>query len=163
MVITSAASASSSTATPNLLELQTSDGQTFEITEPLASKSIVLKRMTELVDCSIGVVVIPLSEKVTGKAMAKVVEYCGRHPTGWNRRDWELKLVKELDQITLFGVLTAAYYFEMKGLVDLGAELVAEMLKGVSPAEVSKVFNIKGRWWPEEEDELRRKYPEFYK
>ncbi|KAF8742588.1 hypothetical protein HU200_013592 [Digitaria exilis] len=50
----------------------------------------------------------------------------------------------------------AANYLDIKGLLDLTCQTVADMIKGKSPEEVRKTFNIVNDFTPEEEEEVRR-------
>ena len=53
-------------------------------------------------------------------------------------------------------MLQAANYLEIKGLLDLTCQTVANMIKDKSPEEIRKAFNIKNDFTPEEEEEIRR-------
>ncbi|PHT73020.1 E3 ubiquitin ligase complex SCF subunit sconC [Capsicum annuum] len=44
----------------------------------------------------------------------------------------------------------------IKSLLDLTRQTVADMIKGKTPEEISKTFNIKNDFTPEEEEEVRR-------
>jgi S-phase kinase-associated protein 1 len=52
--------------------------------------------------------------------------------------------------------LQAANYLNIKGLLDLTCQTVADMIKGKTPEEIRKTFNIKNDFTPEEEEEVRR-------
>uniref|UniRef100_A0A7N0UJ14 SKP1 component dimerisation domain-containing protein n=1 Tax=Kalanchoe fedtschenkoi TaxID=63787 RepID=A0A7N0UJ14_KALFE len=52
--------------------------------------------------------------------------------------------------------LQAANYLNIKGLLDLTCRTVADMIKGKTPEEIRKTFNIKNDFTPEEEEEVRR-------
>ncbi|GMP39476.1 hypothetical protein CsSME_00010293 [Camellia sinensis var. sinensis] len=62
-------------STSNIIELKSSDGETFEVEEALAIELQTIKCMIEdgFADTS-----IPLPN-VTGKILAMVIEYCKRH------------------------------------------------------------------------------------
>ncbi|KAI8568757.1 hypothetical protein RHMOL_Rhmol02G0225100 [Rhododendron molle] len=52
--------------------------------------------------------------------------------------------------------LRAANYLDMKALLDLTCQAVADMIKGKTPEEIRKTFNCSGEFTPEEEEEVRR-------
>lgn len=56
----------------------------------------------------------------------------------------------------LFVCLQAANYLNIKTLLDLTCQTVADMIKGKTPEEIRKTFNIKNDFTPEEEEEVRR-------
>lgn len=52
--------------------------------------------------------------------------------------------------------IQAANYLNIKSLLDLTCQTVADMIKGKTPEEIRKTFNIKNDFTPEEEEEVRR-------
>jgi S-phase kinase-associated protein 1 len=129
--------------------------------------SVTIKNMLE--DIPEGDNAIPLPN-VTGKILAKVVEYCKYHkdhPTPTTddakkdekRTDdiipWDLSFC-QVDQATLFELILAANYLDIKPLLDLTCKTVANMIKGKTPEEIRKTFNIKNDFTPEEEEQVRR-------
>ena len=49
----------------------------------------------------------------------------------------------QVDQQTLFALILAANYLDIKGLLHVTCGKVAEMMKGKKPEEIRKIFNIK--------------------
>lgn len=104
---------------------------------------------------------------VSSKILSKVIEYCTYHvnvskakedkaaPDSEEVKAWDNEFVK-VDQGTLFDLILAANYLNIKGLLDLTCMTVANMIKGKSPEEIRKTFNIKNDFTPEEEEEVRR-------
>lgn len=59
------------------------------------------------------------------------------------------------------GEVLAANYLDIKGLLDASVKTVANMIKGKTPEEIRKTFNIKNDFTllyftPEEEEQVRR-------
>jgi S-phase kinase-associated protein 1 len=55
-----------------------------------------------------------------------------------------------------FFFLQAANYLDIKALLDLTCQTVADMMKGKTPDQIRATFNIKNDYTPEEEEEVRR-------
>ncbi|OWM80938.1 SKP1-like protein 1A [Punica granatum] len=150
------------------INLRSSDGETFEVDEAVALESQTIRHMIED-DCADNGIPLP---NVTSKILAKVVEYCKKHveaaaesksedrPSPATAAEdelkaWDADFVK-VDQATLFDLILAANYLNIKSLLDLTCQTVADMIKGRTPEEIRKTFNIKNDFTPEEEEEVRR-------
>eukprot|EP01091_Cochliopodium_minus_P008434 TRINITY_DN1915_c0_g1_i4.p1 TRINITY_DN1915_c0_g1~~TRINITY_DN1915_c0_g1_i4.p1 ORF type:complete len:372 (-),score=109.87 TRINITY_DN1915_c0_g1_i4:141-1256(-) len=109
---------------------------------------------------------------VTTLALEKIMDYCNVHvnlssPRSNKKIDnialWDENFVK-LEPGTLCELASAAYHLEVKPLVDLTCQAIAYLLKGKSPAEIRKTFNIPYDFSPEDDappptvrDKLRNK------
>ncbi|XP_057761355.1 SKP1-like protein 1B [Arachis stenosperma] len=147
-------------ASTKKITLKSSDGEAFEVDEAVALESQTIKHMIED-DCADSGIPLP---NVTSKILAKVIEYCKKHvdaaaseekPSEKNLQMWDAEFVK-VDQATLFDLILAANYLNIKSLLDLTCQTVADMIKGKTPEEIRKTFNIKNDFTPEEEEEVRR-------
>ncbi|BAT75353.1 hypothetical protein VNO80_20838 [Phaseolus coccineus] len=147
-------------ASTKKITLKSSDGEAFEVDEIVALESQTIKHMIED-DCADSGIPLP---NVTSKILAKVIEYCKKHveansadekPTEDELKAWDADFVK-VDQATLFDLILAANYLNIKNLLDLTCQTVADMIKGKTPEEIRKTFNIKNDFTPEEEEEVRR-------
>jgi S-phase kinase-associated protein 1 len=68
---------------------------------------------------------------------------------------WEVNYC-EVDQATLFELILAANYLDIKPLLNITCQSVANMIKGKTPEEIRKTFNIKNDFTPEEEEKVRK-------
>ncbi|CAH2036748.1 unnamed protein product, partial [Thlaspi arvense] len=148
--------------------LKSSDGESFEVDEAVALESQTIKHMVED-DCAGNGIPLP---NVTSAILAKVIEYCKKHVdaaaeanagdkdfsgTAENSelKSWDEEFVK-VDQPTLFDIILAANYLNIPGLLDLTCKTVADMMRGKTPEEMRKHFNIVNDYTPEEEAEVRK-------
>ncbi|ELU45033.1 S-phase kinase-associated protein 1A-like protein [Rhizoctonia solani AG-1 IA] len=120
---------------------------------------------------------IPLPN-VSSSVLKKVLEYCEHHraeplPTAEtdNNADdprkrqvseigeWDQKFI-QVDQEMLFEIILAANYLDIKALlcesIDVGCKTVANMIKGKTPEEIRKLFNIVNDFTPEEEAQIKK-------
>merc|ERR1719231_1737157 len=131
----------------------------FEVEQAVAFESETVKNMIE--DTGVDAP-IPLPN-VSSKILAKVIEYCKHHveakksenASEEDTKNFDTEFVK-VDQATLFELILAANYLNIKTLLDLTCMTVANMIKGKTPEEIRKTFNIKNDFTPEEEEEVRR-------
>ncbi|KAI0009446.1 Skp1 family, dimerization domain-containing protein [Xylariaceae sp. FL0662B] len=146
------------TQTVNTLKLHSRDGVIIPISQQAAEKSVLIKDMTE----DLGEIVmdepIPILE-VDGEILTKVVAWCEHHqsdlPSPQDMSDWDKKFF-EVEQETLFGLILAANYLDIRPLLDMGTKTVAGMIKGKSTEEIRTIFGIKNDFTPEDEERIRR-------
>ena len=144
--------------------------ETFVVEKEVAEMSQAVLNMVE--DTETDTVPLP---NVDGKTLSKVIEYCKRHVDAEREKtanekkaaddptkktsatidneiaDWEEKVFLDVHQSELFDVILAANYMNIKTLLDLGCKRVANMIKGKTPEEIRKQFNIKNDFALEEE------------
>ena len=71
---------------------------------------------------------------------------------------WDKEFLK-VDQETLFELILAANFLNIEGLLDVCCKAVAEMIKGKTPEEIRKTFNLKDDFLtPEEKEQIRREH-----
>jgi S-phase kinase-associated protein 1 len=113
------------------------------------------------------VIEIPIVNVKTA-ILKKVVEFCEHHVTE-PMSDIEKPLKSDnmtevvqsfyanfinVDQETLFDLILAANFMDIKPLLDLTCASVASMIKGKTPEEIRTTFNIKNDFTPEEEAQV---------
>ena len=156
------------------IRVRTSNGEEFIVDKDVLSMSTTVTNFLEDGlddDDENGFIPLP---NVSGKMMPMIIEYCKFHHnyekvksehaignkdeilhTEADVKAWDDNFVK-VDQSTLFDLILAANYLNIKELLDLCCQTVANMIKGKSPEEIRKTFNIANDFTPEEEEEVRR-------
>ncbi|KAK4985056.1 hypothetical protein LTR66_008289 [Elasticomyces elasticus] len=158
---------SSDTATQKVI-LASSDGVNMTTEREVIERSVLIKNMIDDLGDP-GQEPIPIMN-VSEPVLRKVLEWCEHHrkdPPASNDDDadnrkkstdieeWDQKFM-QVDQEMLFEIILAANYMDIKALLDIGCKTVANMIKGKSPEEIRKTFNIQNDFTPEEEDQIRR-------
>lgn len=109
---------------------------------------------------------IPLPN-VNATILRKVIQWCQYHKEdpipaedveNKDRRtddipSWDVEFLK-VDQGTLFEIILAANYLDIRGLLDVSCKTVANMIKGKTPEEIRRTFNIRNDFTPEEEEQV---------
>ena len=137
--------------------LVSQEGDKFETEVEVAQMSELVKTM---IDDGETDQEIPLPN-VKSNVLAKVIEYCKQH-NGNLPQEIEKPLrsanlgdvVSEWDA-NFFELILAANYMDIKHLLDLTCAKVASMIKGKTPEEIRKTFNIVNDFTPEEEAQVR--------
>ncbi|CAE6076840.1 unnamed protein product [Arabidopsis arenosa] len=143
-----------------MVMLQSCDGESFQVEEAVAVQSQTIAHMVE--DDCVGDG-IPVSN-VTGAILSKVIEYCKKHVVADSATEesidelkkWDAEFMRAMEQSTLFDVILAANYLNIKDLLDLGCQTVADMITGKNPDEIRALFGIRNDFTPEEEEEIRQ-------
>jgi S-phase kinase-associated protein 1 len=98
--------------------------------------------------------------------LTKTIEYCDYYLVNKPKQlddkkstneltPWEIEFCN-IDQKDLFELILAANYLNIQPLLDLTCKTVANMIKGKTPEEIRKTFNIKNDFTPEEEEKVRK-------
>ncbi|KAA8534428.1 hypothetical protein F0562_031945 [Nyssa sinensis] len=136
---------------------KSSDGEEFVVDEFVAIQSITIKNMVED-NCASNTIPIP---NIDSKTLAMLIEYCKKHAdetiTAEDLKQFDSEFV-EKDQAILYHLLLAANYLNIPSLLDELCKKVANMIKGKTPEEIRKTFNIKNDFTPQEEEEIHKEY-----
>ena len=68
---------------------------------------------------------------------------------------WDQEFLK-VDQGTLFEIILAANFLDIRGLLEVSCKTVANMIKGKTPEEIRKTFNIVNDFTPQEEEQIKK-------
>ncbi|KAB0359756.1 hypothetical protein FD754_003912 [Muntiacus muntjak] len=124
------------------IKLQSSDGKIFEVDVEIAKQSVTIK--TTLEDLGMGDEgdddPVPLPN-VNAAILKKVIQWCTHHKD---------------DPPPPEDFILTANYLDIKGWLDVTCKTVANMIKGKTPEEIRKTFNIKNDFTEEEEAYVRK-------
>lgn len=152
------------------ITLKTNDGAEMTVPLDVAKRSILLTNLIEDLGLEVATTSSVPLPNVTEPVLQKIIEWCEHHrndplPTADDDNEsrkkttdideWDQKYM-QVDQEMLFEIILAANYMDIKALLDVGCKTVANMIKGKSPEEIRKTFNITNDFTPEEEEQIRR-------
>ncbi|ODV87130.1 hypothetical protein CANARDRAFT_194246 [[Candida] arabinofermentans NRRL YB-2248] len=158
----------------------TSDGERFEVERKVAEKSILIKNMLKNLLPVEGEedddydedddepIEVP-TQNVRSAVMKNILHWCEHykdHTFPDDEQDddskksapidaWDKNFLN-VDQEMLYEIILASNYLNIKPLLNSGCKVVAEMIRGKSPEEIRKTFNIVNDFTPEEEVAIRR-------
>ena len=148
------------------ITLLSSDGNPFVVDIEVAKMSITIKTMLEdlgIVDGDDEPVPLPNVKDESLELFIKWAEYHKNDPAPEDddnkekRTDdissWDEDFLK-VPSATLFDLILAANYLDVKGLLDLTCKKAASMIQGKSPDEIRKTFNIVNDFTKEELEQI---------
>eukprot|EP01039_Chlorochromonas_danica_P003851 gene3851-4208_t len=162
------AEATTATTDNRTVHLVSQEGESFDVPLEVAKMSELAKTMIDEDQDDEEAQEIPLPN-VKSSILAKVIEFAHHYrQEPMNEIEKPLKsaqmseVVQEwyanfvsIDQEILFELILAANYMDIKPLLDLTCATVASLIKGKSPEEIRKQFNIVNDFTPEEEAQVR--------
>ncbi|KAJ3696601.1 hypothetical protein LUZ61_000306 [Rhynchospora tenuis] len=147
-------------AANKMITLRSSEGDEFVVAEEVAKMSVTISHMIEE-DCVPGT--LPLNN-VDSKILSLVINYCNKHvPEAKPEEEitsmeaekemetWDKEFVN-VNNDTLFGLILAANYLRIQGLLDLTCKKLNDQIAGKTPDQIREMYNIKN-YNPEEEAE----------
>ena len=152
--------------TEDIVTLVSTEGDKFEVPKNIAKQSKLVETMVD--DDDDDDHEIPIVN-VESKVLVKVIAFM-KHYDKEEMKEIQKPLTKnnieelvqpfyadyvDIDQDALFKLIMAANYMNVPPLLDLTCAKVASQIKGKSPEEIRKTFNIKNNFTPEEEARIR--------
>ena len=131
-------------------------GEVFPVDIEVAKMSDTIKTMMDDLGIEDGKEELVPIPNVDGPVLKMVIEWAKHHKDnphpveyaeskgkfGRNIPEWDKKFLN-VSQDVLFDLILAADYLDVKGLLDVACQSVANMIKGKSPEDIRKLLNIK--------------------
>ena len=148
-----------------MITLVSSDGEKMQVTAKAAQRSQLVKGIIEDYPDDAEV---PLNN-VKSNILKKIKEYLDHYQdsdpkeierplASQNYQDcvepWDYEFIN-VDLDLIFEIILAANYMDIKPLLELASSKVASIIKGKTPEEIRKTFNIQNDFTPEEEQQIR--------
>jgi S-phase kinase-associated protein 1 len=148
-----------------MLTLVSSEGEKMQISVKAAQRSQMIKR---IIDDFPNETEIPL-ENVRSNILKKIKEYLDHYQdtdpkeierplASQNFQEcvdpWDFEFIN-VDLDLIFEIILASNYMDIKPLLELASSKVASIIKGKTPEEIRKTFNIQNDFTPEEEQQIR--------
>ncbi len=143
--------------------LKSNEGALFKVPRSCAIMSEVWKTCLEgEPECT------ELPVNLKPKVLAKVVEFVTYHVNNPCKEiekpiksaimteivsAWDAQFI-DVEQEMLFDIILAANLIDLKSLLDAGCAKVASMIKGQTPEQIRKTFNIENDFTPQQEQEV---------
>ena len=148
-----------------MLTLVSSEGEKMQISVKAAQRSQMIKR---IIDDFPNETEIPL-ENVRSNILKKIKEYLDHYQdtdpkeierplASQNFQEcvdpWDFEFIN-VDLDLIFEIMLASNYMDIKPLLELATSKVASIIKGKTPEEIRKTFNVQKEFTPEEEQLIR--------
>jgi len=155
---------------PGQVILQSQDGQDIAVDVEVIKQSKIVSQMLEDLGCADGddnsSLPIP---NVNYAILKKVIEWCNHHKEDPKEEEnfsdrknndnnlpkWDTEFLK-VDQGTLFEIILAANFLDIPKLLDFACITVADQIRGKTPEEIRKHFNIKNDFTDEEMERIKK-------
>jgi S-phase kinase-associated protein 1 len=122
-------------------KIVTSDSVDFVVPTEIAAKCGIISSLIDSVDDDLTV---PLQE-ISSSTFERILRYLETDAFKTPESDEEL-----------LAIVVAANFLDVKWLLDAACQEVADRIKGKSPEEIRKIFNLENTYSPEEEARVRQ-------
>ncbi|KAK8945423.1 SKP1-like protein 4 [Platanthera guangdongensis] len=143
----------------DVIRMRCSDGKMVSVEAEVASQSLTLRPLIEE-GCDQNIIPIP---NVTSDVLSNIFVFCKKHSGAGSSNQKRLKEFDKkflnVDTNTLYFLLMGAHYLEVKELLNLIYQKVADLVRGKSPEVIRAMFGIENDFTPEEEAAIRNEHP----
>ena len=147
------------------ITLVSSDGEKMQIAAKAAQRSQLVKGIIEDYPDDAEVPLNNVKSNILKKIKEYLEHYADTEPKEIERPlasqnyqecvdAWDFEFIN-VDLDLVFEIILAANYMDIKSLLELASSKVASIIKGKTPEEIRKTFNIQNDFTPEEEQQIR--------
>ena len=131
-----------------LFRLMSSDGVIFTVDSDIVNQLTTIKTMIDDLGEGDDDELIPLPN-VEAVILEKIILWASHHKNDDNVEggtdddisEWDSEFLK-VDQKTLFGLILAANYLDIRPLLETTCKTVANLIRGKTPEQIQDTFNI---------------------
>ncbi|KAL2015158.1 hypothetical protein VTK56DRAFT_6190 [Thermocarpiscus australiensis] len=164
------------------------NGKVFVVERVAAEQAGVIQTLVgDFDESELGKSVIPLLIDVSDDCLAKVFKWMEHHKgddqnnaaskkteaadqeVGDNKPDtmdepakltaWDKAMFDAVDSQMLYEILITANYLDIKPLVEMGCQVVADMIRGKTTQEIREILGLEDDLTPEQREAVRKEYP----
>ncbi len=140
----------------------------IEVDKSITEHSSLIKNMmTDVTDSDEPVPLINVTSDIFGIVLEIITFYEGIKPEDTSEElsdpeniqiyeALETQFFNDMEQSTLFELILASNFLDIKFLIDGVCQKIANLIKGKEPEEIRRTFNIKNDFTPEEEEKIIR-------
>ena len=147
------------------ITLVSSDGEKFQITEKAARRSQLIKGIIDDYPDDPEVPLHNVKSSILQRIISFMEYYKDSEPKEIEKPlpsnnfnecvdAWDFQFI-DLEIEVIFEIIFAANYMDIKPLLELASSKIASVIKGKSPEEIRRIFNIQNDFTPEEEAQIR--------
>eukprot|EP01035_Chromulina_nebulosa_P038176 gene38176-51557_t len=149
-----------------IVEVVSAEGQSHNVSVNIAKHSGLLSRLIDDDNQNEQFISLPPLSNVNSAILSKVIEFLEHYNMepmneiekplksaniGDVVQDYYANFIGGLHQEDLFELILAANYTDIKPLLSLTCATVASQIKGKSPEDIRRIFNIVNDFTPEEQ------------
>eukprot|EP01036_Dinobryon_divergens_P032520 gene32520-42130_t len=149
-----------------IVEVVSAEGQSHNVSVNIAKHSGLLSRLIDDDNQNEQFISLPPLSNVNSAILSKVIEFLEHYNMepmneiekplksaniGDVVQDYYANFIGGLHQEDLFELILAANYMDIKPLLSLTCATVASQIKGKSPEDIRRIFNIVNDFTPEEQ------------
>ncbi|XP_019866198.2 S-phase kinase-associated protein 1 [Aethina tumida] len=148
----------------SIIKLESGDGDRFDIDMDVAKCSVILSTMVEHLG-NVDDEIVPLPN-ISSVILQKIIDWATYHkddpplPEDEGKErisddilEWDAKFLQD-DHLTIFDLILAADFLQIRGLIELTSKKLANMMKGKTSEDIRRIFNIENDYTETEEREL---------